>query len=103
MSTHDQRKRLKEHSRRRDAAFDEWAERGYQDPPPKFEPIEADLIGLACGAKTRAGTPCKLTSIYTNGRCKWHGGCSTGPSTSEGKKRSVLNGFCPKNKRTHTG
>jgi hypothetical protein len=51
---------------------------------------------MTCGAKTRAGTPCKLTVIYENGRCKFHGGLSTGPKTHEGKKRSSMNGFKPK-------
>jgi len=46
-----------------------------------------------CGAKTRAGTPCKRKDIYENGRCPLHGGLSTGPRTPEGKKRSAQNGF----------
>ncbi|MFE0409231.1 HGGxSTG domain-containing protein [Citrobacter freundii] len=29
---------------------------------------------MTCGAKTRKGTPCKLTSLYGSGRCKLHGG-----------------------------
>lgn len=45
-----------------------------------------------CGAKTRAGTPCKLKSVYSNGRCHLHGGLSTGPKTAAGKARSALNG-----------
>ena len=45
-----------------------------------------------CGAKTRAGTPCKQKAVYANGRCKFHGGLSTGPRTPEGKRRSALNG-----------
>ena len=44
-----------------------------------------ELVGLTCGAKTRAGTPCKRTDIYRNGRCKFHGGLSTGPRADEGK------------------
>lgn len=31
-----------------------------------------------CGAKTRAGTPCK-NGAMANGRCRMHGGKSTGP------------------------
>jgi len=27
-----------------------------------------------CGAKNRAGLPCRMLAIYDNGRCKWHGG-----------------------------
>ncbi|WP_083918238.1 HGGxSTG domain-containing protein [Methylosarcina fibrata] len=102
MSTQEQRKRLKAYYKRSSAAFEEWRERGYQYPPPKSEPLPPDLVGLQCGAKTRAGTPCKLKAIYANGRCKWHGGESTGPKTPEGKRRSAMNGFCPKKKRSHT-
>ena len=66
----------------------------------KYPPFPEECRGMTCGAKTRAGTPCKLTSIYENGRCKFHGGLSTGPTTQEGKRRSALNGFKPKNKRS---
>lgn len=55
-----------------------------------------DLMGLACGARTRAGGACKMTSIYRNGRCKLHGGLSTGPRTADGQKRSAMNGLIPK-------
>jgi hypothetical protein len=70
-------------------------------PPPPLLPIPPEIIGLTCGAKTRAGTPCKLTSLYENGRCKFHGGASTGPRTLEGKMRSAMNGFKPKHYRLH--
>jgi hypothetical protein len=50
-----------------------------------------ELRGMICGAKTRAGTPCKQKGIYRNGRCKLHGGLSTGPRTKRGKRRSSLN------------
>ena len=52
---------------------------------PKHPPLPDDLRSLTCGARTRAGTPCKLTSLFTNGRCKLHGGASTGPTTKAGK------------------
>nr|WP_297349206.1 HGGxSTG domain-containing protein [uncultured Glaciecola sp.] len=29
--------------------------------------------------------------VWGNGRCKYHGGASTGPVTSEGKKRVSMN------------
>jgi hypothetical protein len=32
-----------------------------------------------CGAKTRAGGQCKHRGNIRNGRCKRHGGASTGP------------------------
>jgi hypothetical protein len=39
-----------------------------------------------CGAKTRKGTPCKMLA-GANGRCRMHGGLSTGPKTPEGRAR----------------
>lgn len=103
MSTPEQRKRLKAYYQRNDAIRAAWWELGITYPPPKYEPYPDDLRGLECGAKTRAGKPCKQTAIYANGRCKWHGGCSAGPSTEEGKKRAAMNGNCPKKKRSHAG
>src|SRR5580704_886479 len=37
-----------------------------------------------CGARTRSGTPCKGPAM-PNGRCRMHGGLSTGPKTEAGK------------------
>lgn len=45
-----------------------------------------------CGAKTRKGTPCKSKVLYRGGRCKLHGGLSTGPKTQKGKAASRRNG-----------
>lgn len=67
---------------------------------PDYPSIPPEAIGLKCGAKTRAGTPCKRKDLFDNGRCRLHGGLSTGPLTAKGKKRSALNGFCPKKKQT---
>ena len=39
-----------------------------------------------CGAKTRRGTAC-LCPAMKNGRCRLHGGLSTGPKTEEGRAR----------------
>jgi hypothetical protein len=62
--------------------------------PERPEPPElpAELRGLTCGAKTRKGTFCKRRDLYTNGRCRMHGGPSTGPTSEAGKQRSALNG-----------
>jgi len=49
------------------------------------------LATLQCGAKTRAGTPCKMISIYENARCQMHGGLSTGPKTEEGRAKALAN------------
>src|ERR1022692_120736 len=40
-----------------------------------------------CGAKTRRGTACQAPAM-SNGRCRMHGGASTGPRTQEGLARS---------------
>lgn len=40
-----------------------------------------------CGAKTRKSTPCRQPAMK-NGRCRLHGGKSTGPRTPEGLERA---------------
>ena len=40
-----------------------------------------------CGARTRRGSPCQAPWM-PNGRCRLHGGLSTGPKTPEGLERS---------------
>lgn len=52
--------------------------------------------GLSCGARTRAGTPCQQKGLFGNGRCRLHGGMSTGPRTDAGKAISARNGHVPK-------
>jgi hypothetical protein len=42
---------------------------------------------LRCGARTRKGTPCRGPAMH-NGRCRMHGGASTGPRTLKGLARS---------------
>jgi hypothetical protein len=42
---------------------------------------------LTCGAKTRAGHPCRRKGTGKGGRCLNHGGRSTGPRTIEGRWR----------------
>lgn len=103
MSTPEQRQRLKAYYTNFNAAYAEWLAHSNYRQRPQMEPLPDDLKALRCGANTRAGTPCKQKAIYINGRCKWHGGCSTGPRTPEGKKRSSMNGFCPKKKRSLSG
>lgn len=46
-----------------------------------------------CGAKTRAGTPCK-NGAMANGRCRMHGGKSTG--APKGNQNSKKHGFFSK-------
>src|SRR5205085_1391317 len=49
---------------------------------------------LRCGARRRDGHDCGATPVWLrgaltarNGRCRMHGGLSTGPRTDEGKER----------------
>lgn len=49
------------------------------------------LRGLACGAIKKNGKPCRMTTLGANGRCKFHGGASTGPRTQEGRARALEN------------
>lgn len=51
-----------------------------------------ECANLTCGARTRAGAPCKRRDLCRSGRCKLHGGLSTGPRTAKGKRRSARNG-----------
>ena len=46
-----------------------------------------------CGARTRRDTPCQAPPVWNkvqdkakNGRCKLHGGLSTGPRTEAGRE-----------------
>lgn len=46
-----------------------------------------------CNAKTRKGAPCQAPPVWNksqdnarNGRCKLHGGLSTGPKTEAGRE-----------------
>lgn len=50
---------------------------------PPGDPNEAPR----CGAKTRRGTSCQSPAMR-NGRCRMHGGASTGPRTEQGLENS---------------
>ena len=47
---------------------------------------------VVCGARRRRdGGPCQARPEPNKSRCRFHGGCSTGPRTVEGKVRSLSN------------
>ncbi|UTH72501.1 HGGxSTG domain-containing protein [Chromobacterium sp. IIBBL 290-4] len=98
--TRERERLMAKHCRRFDRYFEETGKFLPRPVLPDTPPYPEECRGLTCGAKTRAGTPCKLTSIYGNGRCKLHGGLSTGPRTKEGKRRAAQNGTTPKRKQT---
>lgn len=64
-------------------------------PEERQEQIRVQLAPCVepriCGALTRKGTACFCKKLYKNGRCKFHGGLSTGPKTAKGKARVALN------------
>jgi hypothetical protein len=65
---------------------------------PRCKPTELPAVIIApaparyrldrprCGARTRKATPCQAPAL-PNGRCRMHGGLSTGPRTPEGRRR----------------
>jgi hypothetical protein len=77
----------------RRAAF--FLDHGYLPPLPilpSWPELPVECRDMVCGGKgRRSGRPCQCRAIYANGRCKWHGGASTGPKTAEGKIRSLGN------------
>ena len=52
----------------------------------------ANSMRVPCGGKRRRdGQPCEALSVPGKRRCRWHGGCSTGPRTAEGIARVTAN------------
>ncbi len=49
------------------------------------------MFAKLCGAKARTNNhqPCRQPAMLTNGRCRLHGGKSSGAKTSEGKIKSA--------------
>lgn len=92
MTENEKREMWRSHCTAQARIASKWAERSYVFPPEGFPIFPEVLRGLCCGAKTRAGTPCKLSGLFINGRCKLHGGLSTGPTSEAGKAVSRENG-----------
>jgi hypothetical protein len=91
----EQRRRWRKHSQLHAtiaAAWSVWAAGRRKHQPPRLPEIPQDLVGMTCGTRTRAGTPCKLSGLYANGRYKLHGGKSTGPKSEAGRRQSAENG-----------
>ena len=63
--------------------------RGYMhnDGMPWPDALATARDDLRCGARTWAGTPCKIAGRGNGGKCARHGGLSCGPTTAEGRKR----------------
>jgi len=89
-STPELRKKWRQYWKASEARSTAWAERGYRYPPPPDLPFPDELRDLTCGARTRAGTPCKRKDLYTSGRCRLHGGLSTGPGKRDDLSTETL-------------
>lgn len=62
------------------------------EPEPR-KSIRDDYVRREyCDARKKNGEPCRQKALYSRGRCKFHGGLSTGPKTEEGKQQSRING-----------
>jgi len=63
-----------------------------ENPAPRTGPLRNGNprgnpnLAPRCGALTRARAPCRAPAM-ANGRCRMHGGASTGPRTPEGLAR----------------
>ncbi len=69
-----------------------WWNNGRRDGPKLNVTFPESCRGMLCGAKTRKGTRCKNDGLsHASGRCKFHGGLSTGPKSIAGKQRSSMN------------
>ena len=83
---------LAERDRRRAAALDAQRKRREAATARKVRP-KTDARPR-CGARCRSGRPCVAPAVWLpgaskprNGRCRMHGGLSTGPRTAEGRAR----------------
>ena len=62
--------------------------RGEAGMPRTGAPSGRPLLARCCGARTRSGPGCRGLAME-NGRCRMHGGASTGPRTPEGLAKLV--------------
>jgi hypothetical protein len=86
-ATPEQRQALRRWRRRHARFAAAWKAHHGDIPTPLWPPCPLPLLGMACGALTRAGTPCRRAARLPAGRCNLHGGRSTGPKTATGKAR----------------
>lgn len=76
----------------RSAYYDAYGELPPLPVLPEYPEFPPECFDMICGAWGRQRQrPCQSKQIERNGRCKFHGGASTGPKTPEGKARSVAN------------
>ena len=89
------RKQFVRERRQWQKACDSWRASGLpEDELERLLPVwdGRPFFGLQCGARSRqTGKPCRLVSLCPGGRCKYHGGLSSGPRTAVGKAKAARN------------
>ena len=81
--------------------LDEWVDQKIAKRIASRKPkstVTPKWLRPSCGAKTRTGKQCRALAVWDrendrpkNGRCRMHGGLSTGPKTEAGKDRALRN------------
>ncbi|MES1999320.1 MAG: HGGxSTG domain-containing protein [Pseudomonadota bacterium] len=54
-----------------------------------YEVKPSGISKRICGARKKDGSPCRSKSLHRGGKCKFHGGLSTGAKTPEGRARAI--------------
>lgn len=60
-----------------------------QPKRPAKKPPRKKRRTQICGARNRRGLPCQCKMLYRGGKCRFHGGLSTGAKTPEGKAKAI--------------
>lgn len=69
-----------------------WSEAQFREQSRLWNWALSVLVRKSCGAKRRRdGKPCRAMNVPGSARCKWHGGCSTGPRSVAGRAKSLAN------------
>ena len=64
-----------------------------------IDAAESNAGRRICGARTLAGTPCRLESNHENGRCRFHGGFNL-TGAQKGNRNAVIHGLYSRALRT---
>ena len=82
-------------SGRRPEFFDQYTRAydfGFCHPQKGQANATGSMARVTCGARRRRdGLPCQALSVPGKLRCKWHGGCSTGPRSDHGRQIALSN------------
>ena len=54
-----------------------------------FELCKGKSVKRVCGARKKTGERCRSKLLHRGGKCRFHGGLSTGAKSPEGKAKSI--------------